>query len=183
VINRAALVVVLALGACNIIGGIEPAELECPVDGIKNGRETDVDCGGPCTPCEDGMVCVEDTDCANRACDLGTCDPPLCYDGRQNGEESDVDCGGESELCERCTGGDQCRVANDCAAALDNPDACDNGICTSLCCSYDCPDDPCGLDDCAACTAGSLGTSCMIDDDCFDPFWCIEDDAGPYLCL
>lgn len=47
-------------------------------DGIQNGNETGVDCGGP--------------DCA--AC------PPSCTDGIQNGDETGVDCGGPD--CDPC---------------------------------------------------------------------------------
>ena len=46
-------------------------------DGIRNGDETGIDCGGSCVPC-------------------ATCD-----DGIQNGDETGVDCGGS---CEPCTG-------------------------------------------------------------------------------
>ena len=27
-------------------------------DGVKNGTETDVDCGGACSPCADGKACA-----------------------------------------------------------------------------------------------------------------------------
>lgn len=49
----------------------------CPTctDGIQNGSETDIDCGGSCAPC------------------------PTCSDGIQNGTESGIDCGG---ICTAC---------------------------------------------------------------------------------
>lgn len=51
--------------------------LSC-LDGVMNGQETQIDCGGPaCLPC------------------------PSCDDGIQNGDEEDVDCGGSQ--CEACT--------------------------------------------------------------------------------
>lgn len=49
-------------------------------DGIQNGDETGVDCGGSCPPCA-----------------------PTCSDGIQNGDETGVDCGGSS--CPPCSGG------------------------------------------------------------------------------
>jgi len=52
------------------------SKLSC-FDGIQNGNETGVDCGGDCTPC-------------------ATCD-----DGIKNGDETGIDCGGS---CEPCTG-------------------------------------------------------------------------------
>ncbi|MBQ4818548.1 glycosyl hydrolase [Aquimarina sp. MMG016] len=42
-------------------------------DGIQNGDETGIDCGGDCEPC---------------------ITPPTCDDGIQNGDETGVDCGG-----------------------------------------------------------------------------------------
>ena len=57
-------------------------------DGIMNGNETGVDCGGPdCDPCED---------------------PPTCTDGIMNGNETGVDCGGPD--CDPCGGGGTCDV-------------------------------------------------------------------------
>lgn len=179
---RRAACLLLALGACHVIGGIESAGLECPVDGERNGRETDVDCGGPCAPCADYLACRSDADCANGVCgDDGTCLPPDCYDGRTNGSESDIDCGGDSELCTRCQGGERCREADDCAAAIVDPEgACHQGVCRSLCCYDDCE----GCSDCPdVCPQPqSLGASCDVED-CADPFWCIEDEPDVYLCL
>jgi hypothetical protein len=42
-------------------------------DGAKDGTETDVDCGGGCAPCADGLACVLATDCASSRCSAGTC--------------------------------------------------------------------------------------------------------------
>ena len=170
----------LLLGACNLIGGIESAELECSADGMKNGRETGVDCGGPCTPCPDYQTCATDADCSNRVCEDGTCTPGDCYDGRQNGSESDVDCGGDSELCERCFGGQRCNSASDCAAGVSDPDACQDGRCKSLCCHFDC--EGCGGNCPDDCGPGSLGASCEVED-CLDPFWCLETESFDYICL
>ncbi|MCA9624558.1 MAG: hypothetical protein KC731_36290 [Myxococcales bacterium] len=167
------------LVACNVIGGIEPATLECPSDGVQNGRETGVDCGGPCAPCGDFQGCAADEDCASHVCEDATCQPASCYDGRQNGSESDVDCGGESEGCERCVGGAGCRIADDCAAGVGDAAACQEGVCRSLCCFYDCE----GCADCAdSCGAGSLGASCATEA-CLDPLGCLESDSGDDLCL
>jgi len=48
-------------------------------DGIQNGDETGVDCGGSCPPCGGGG--------------------PTCSDGIQNGNETGVDCGGSCPPC------------------------------------------------------------------------------------
>ena len=38
-------------------------------DGVRNGRETDVDCGGSdCAPCETGAGCCDSSDCASAVC-------------------------------------------------------------------------------------------------------------------
>jgi hypothetical protein len=50
-------------------------------DGVMNGLETGVDCGGPCPPC------------------------PHCYDGVQDMGETDVDCGGPCPACPSCSDG------------------------------------------------------------------------------
>ncbi|MEM9193145.1 MAG: hypothetical protein AAGF12_28485 [Myxococcota bacterium] len=54
-------------------------------DGIANGDETDIDCGGPCGGCPDGQMCDVDSDCASRRCGETTsrrCDRPAgCGDG------------------------------------------------------------------------------------------------------
>ncbi len=45
-------------------------------DGILNGDESDVDCGGSCLPCADGMRCVTDADCAGSCGNDGFCYTP-----------------------------------------------------------------------------------------------------------
>jgi hypothetical protein len=68
-------------------------------DGIKNGTETGVDCGGSCTPCStcsDGIKNGNETgiDCG------GSCTPcATCGDGIKNGTETGVDCGGTCTPC------------------------------------------------------------------------------------
>jgi hypothetical protein len=43
-------------------------------DGIKDGLETDVDCGGPvCAPCASGKHCLVGTDCISGTCNMGVC--------------------------------------------------------------------------------------------------------------
>jgi alpha-tubulin suppressor-like RCC1 family protein len=42
-------------------------------DGVKNGTESDVDCGGDCAPCVSGQACGKHADCATEACLGGTC--------------------------------------------------------------------------------------------------------------
>jgi hypothetical protein len=46
-------------------------------DFVRDGNETDVDCGGSCPPCGDGRGCVVNTDCASNSCgSAGHCVEP-----------------------------------------------------------------------------------------------------------
>ena len=63
-----------------------------PTDGIKNGDETDVDCGGQAAPkCADGKTCKVGGDCESSSCIGGTCKAPSPDDGIKNGDETDVE--------------------------------------------------------------------------------------------
>ena len=42
-------------------------------DGVKDGTESDVDCGGTCPGCFNGKKCVGNADCASGVCDSGMC--------------------------------------------------------------------------------------------------------------
>lgn len=51
-------------------------------DGVKNGTETDVDCGGTCPRCATGRTCSVANDCQSGTCTGGACvtciDKDLC---------------------------------------------------------------------------------------------------------
>ena len=53
-------------------------------DGLRNGLESDVDCGGPnCAGCPDGDDCEAGNDCGSTFCDAGSCVTPRhCRDIR-----------------------------------------------------------------------------------------------------
>ncbi len=88
--------------------GVDCGGSECPVcptcdDGMMNGDEEGVDCGGSecpaCPTCDDGMM---NGDEEGVDCGGTECIPcPTCDDGIQNGDEFGVDCGGSE--CEPCT--------------------------------------------------------------------------------
>lgn len=72
-----------------------PEEKSTCDDGVKNGDETGVDCGGSCDACpacDDGKQNGDETgvDCGGTSC--SAC--PTCDDGVMNGDETGVDCGG-----------------------------------------------------------------------------------------
>ena len=82
---------------------------------IKDGVETDVDCGGNvCGKCIDGKTCIANTDCAGGACLNNVCVTPKCTDVATNGDETDTDCGGA--ICARCTIGKRCNAGSDCVS-------------------------------------------------------------------
>lgn len=96
-------------------------------DGLKNGDETNVDCGGSCPLCPG--TCNVDTDCPNGYCWKGLC--ARCDDGVKNGNEHDIDCSmyGDGGRCPICYG-ILCEKDTDCAS-----NACEHG----LCCKTPCP--------------------------------------------
>jgi hypothetical protein len=85
-------------------------------DGIQNGQETGIDCGGPdCPPCpveptcDDGIQNGQETgiDCGGPDCPPCPVEP-TCDDGIQNGQETGVDCGGpDCPPCPTCFDGIQ----------------------------------------------------------------------------
>lgn len=97
-------------------------------DGVKNGGESDVDCGGSCARCGPGKACTIDVDCIGGSCVAGAC-APSCTDGVQNGTESDVDCGGSCAT--RCAEAANCGKCSDCVGGL----ACTGGVCAPPSCS------------------------------------------------
>lgn len=96
---------------------------------IKDGKETDVDCGGTeCAKCIDGKKCVTKTDCAGGSCENNVCVTPDCKDNVTNGAESDFDCGGN--ICAKCTTGKKCNGNGDClsGACINQACACPFGM-------------------------------------------------------
>jgi hypothetical protein len=89
-------------------------------DRVRDGDETDIDCGGSCQPCWAAKQCSRPEDCQSRACDGGSCRAASCSDGVRDGYESDVDCGSS---CGKCAAGLVCAADSDCAS-----NNCDNGI-------------------------------------------------------
>jgi hypothetical protein len=147
-------------------------------DHVKDGAETDVDCGGPeCPGCGPRKACLADTDCSATltgcdadsggcACDAlsMTCVYDHCFDERKDGDETDVDCGGS--LCTACAQGQGCRLDADCTTL-----ACD--AVSALCVPNQCTDhrqDGSETDvDCGGanvCTRCAPGKKCVTSSDC-----------------
>jgi hypothetical protein len=134
-------------------------------DDMENGLESDVDCGGDCLPCGNGLGCFIDADCKSGVCD-GTCQVPDCNDNTLNGNETDVDCGGS---CDGCELGQLCEDAGDCAPDL-NFCVCDATTCT--CEQPSCTDDiENGTE-----LAPDCGPDCVNESDCTTGDPCESDD-------
>jgi hypothetical protein len=97
-------------------------------DGILNGKEADVDCGGDCpTACLCGQKCnsVSDCDSLCKECNFGVCGDSATQCSNQAWDpntETDVDCGGTCPF--KCIFGDGCAVDADCELG-----ACTNKFC------------------------------------------------------
>jgi len=129
---------------------ISKKPVECD-DGIQNGDETDIDCGGHCDRCDLTNKCIEDDDCYSGFCNSSNkCAKPLCDDGIQNGDETDIDCGGSE--CSECEVGEDCKKDSDCKS----------GECDSVCVGVDTCDNN-RLDDDE--TAIDCGGHCAEDKD------------------
>jgi hypothetical protein len=146
-----------------VCGSAMTCSMPLCTDGVQNGAETDIDCGGgTCPKCGPMKMCLANTDCKGAECGGGTCTPD-CMDGVQNGTETDVDCGG---TCPNgCATGKKCKVDPDCAS-----NACDAG--TFLCVVNQCvdhrldgaeTDTDCGGPMCNKCGTGKI---CKLDSDC-----------------
>lgn len=123
------------------------------MDGVKNGDETDKDCGGSCGMCDDGKTCQKPSDCTGGACTAANqcCTPTTCAalgltcgsapdgcggmldcnDGVKNGTETDVDCGGAA--CAKCPQGKHCGATSDCTTS-----PCVDGVCCASTCTQTC---------------------------------------------
>ncbi|MSP61143.1 MAG: hypothetical protein EXR72_12525 [Myxococcales bacterium] len=147
-----------AMGLC-----ATPTKPNC-MDAIKNGDESDVDCGGSCiTKCADGKTCAAPTDCMGGLCTLGLCATlvkPNCMDQIKNGDESDVDCGGSCMT--RCGEGQTCLASGDCAGG-----SCVGGKCVTPGCSNNLKDASETDIDCGGtCAPCSDGKGCAKSLDC-----------------
>lgn len=130
-------------------------------DGVKNGTESDVDCGGSCGACVNGKVCAVAKDCVSAVCSSGSCQSPSCTDSVKNGSETDVDCGGP---CSPCGDGKACLQFGDCQSKV-----CGAGnTCQAISCTDGVKNGTESDVDCggAGCTGCAPGKACAADTDC-----------------
>ncbi|MEM8523494.1 MAG: fibronectin type III domain-containing protein [Bacteroidota bacterium] len=183
-----------AMSDCNGGGGNPTCD-----DGIQNGDEEGVDCGGSdCPPCMMEPTCddgIQNGDEEGVDCGGSDCAPcmmePTCDDGIQNGDEEGVDCGGSD--CPPCMmeptcddgiqNGDEEGVdcgGSNCPPCMTAP-TCDDGIQNGLetgvdCGGPDCP--PCMMETCDAPTGlfetNNTGSQVTLN-------WSAVDNADSYM--
>ena len=149
-----------ALLAC---GSDPPAAMNPPAascsDGLRNGGETDADCGGSCGPCADGRACSATADCTSGVCQGGTCHAAACGDKVKNGSETGIDCGG---ACGPCADGGSCSAAKDCASGV-----CEGKVCAAASCMDTVKNGSETATDCGgACGPCGDGQACAATTDC-----------------
>jgi hypothetical protein len=132
-------------------------------DSIKNGGETDVDCGGPtCGKCAVDKACAGATDCTTGICTGGKCVNPSCTDGIKNGSETDTDCGGAT--CPKCADTKTCAGAGDCSSGVCTATKCVAATCIDTVKNGVETDVDCGGGTCGKCVDGktcSAATDCV----------------------
>jgi len=111
-----------ASGVCLLESGVRKCQQPACDDGVKNGNETGIDCGGSCGKCDDNVACGVAADCKSDVCSGGKCLTPSCNDGAKNGTDTDIDCGGPS--CPRCADTKMCLANSDCVSGV-----CSGGTC------------------------------------------------------
>eukprot|EP01050_Picozoa_sp_SAG11_P015600 SAG11_NODE_2041_length_3888_cov_5.234099_2_plen_447_part_00 len=93
------------------------------LDTVRNGDESDVDCGGSrCDRCADGSACWSNADCGGSALCEGSVGGGgrycvSCFNNITDGSESGVDCGGAT-CAQRCGIGGACGGDSDCATGF-----------------------------------------------------------------
>ena len=99
---------------CNQGNPYDSGALDRCTNSVKDGDETDVDCGGSCAKkCGNGQSCKVNADCDHDRCVGTVCiQAPTCTDSFKNGDETDVDCGGSCPT--KCALGKGCAINGDC---------------------------------------------------------------------
>jgi uncharacterized protein YkwD len=116
-------------------------------DGVQNGDESAIDCGGSCAPCANGVQCNGAADCVSGFCNAGTCAP--CGNDGQCGANGYCNAG---SCAPKKVGGDVCGAANQCQSGFCPAD---DGVCCNSACNGTC----------RACVAGKTGGTTGTCDD------------------
>jgi hypothetical protein len=164
--NAGACVECITSADCSVAGeicqGTNCVQPAC-ANAMKDGSETDIDCGGPdCNPCGTNKNCMAPSDCVSTVCSNMKCQAASCMDTVKNGNETDVDCGGAS--CPGCLTGLNCLGPADCQSSVCTSNACQAPSCTDTVKNGNETDVDCGGATCPTCANGetcSMPTDCM----------------------
>jgi hypothetical protein len=96
-------------GADHALG--EASNLTCS-DGVQNGTETDIDCGGECPPCAVGKHCD-----VNGSCGAGICAKGICCETAKYRRSSGL---GSGAIVVCCQGGDTRLSTCDCGIGAEH---------------------------------------------------------------
>jgi len=131
-------------------------------NGKKDATESDIDCGGTCSPCSLNKNCTINSNCASGKCDNVTkkCALAPCNNTIFDSDtETDVDCGKTCKVCElskNCLSNTDCKsnfcIANKCAT-----DPCNNGVQDGTESDIDCGGD---------CMLCDIDQTCNTNSDC-----------------
>ena len=110
---------------------------------MKNGTETDVDCGGSCSPCINTKDCLVAGDCQSGFCNALVC--AACA--------TDAQCG-TGNYCDTTSNGGTCSATRSNAKPCTAGDQCASGFCANgVCCDQAC------TGTCQGCTLALTGTA------------------------
>ncbi|HUJ24865.1 MAG TPA: hypothetical protein VLW85_02525 [Myxococcales bacterium] len=144
--------------AC-VLGKCQELSSASCTDDAQNGDETDVDCGGSCSPCGATLKCGKASDCASTLCVNNACDCPPGQHVQATScvDNSDTACGKPPVDCTTAFSGGQ-GVCNAQAGACVLT-SCNSGahLCGGACAS-DTSAQTCGLS-CSPCTAPANGSA------------------------
>ncbi|MBK7586190.1 MAG: hypothetical protein IPI67_39150 [Myxococcales bacterium] len=145
-------------GIC--IGAPKTCAAPTCIDTVKNGAETDLNCGGgSCPKCDDGKQCGVADDCTSSVCTTSTCQAPLCDDKKKNGTETDEDCGSN---CPKCADSKACANAGDCLSGVCTGNKCQAPLCTDGVQNGS----ETGVDCGGSCKGCAAGGACSVNADC-----------------
>ena len=99
-------------------------------DAIENGNESDIDCGGDCSPCTNGFECGAPSDCETNFCDGGKCGPCGTNNNCATTEFCDLIAG---TCLPKIDAGEMCTASASCVSGI-----CADGVCCDSACSGDC---------------------------------------------
>jgi len=169
------------------------------MDALKNGDETDLDCGANCPGCENGKKCAVNTDCKDGYCDGGVCAPcttnEQCDDdkwcsstnggGGSGGSGGSGGAGGSGGGMSGAMGscvddGDVGTACGDDAACKGNANCVDGYCCDSACsneceaCNLNGSEGACSTEENGAACGDTTNTTCNSADTCDGAGLCLD---------